>query len=696
MNRFNRTNPGLGKVPRIPNRGCVSYSAGSGKAVDKVKIRVKSVSFGEGDQVHKDRAQRHFEAVRATLHPGQENYGTLQRSQKYASPEYAEINTLSTNKGLDTLRFSEYRAIEPVPQPPVTYKMCSTDFGMDTLRKNKSTPDINLQQGTGAVYGAKEKIVHQYPMLPVKDGVSTLRKAKSTIDVIPHGAMDSALYTREQTIAHKFLRPDGLPYRASQLPHQHDESAIYRPTNRGLETRPDMSAPSYSTDTLDRRQMKQQRPRRPATAHECNVDDADYYTKFDLSAERNRKANADYFNALQQQGAERRQSSIPHGYRTASYRLAVTSPRNKKLLAALPTARYDAITEAESQGNDIPAPYRHSSKPPSPRVGMNSGTLKKKTDVHNDDYVSMENLTNLLAARTTGSVQKSMGRPRPKSLPIQKVYDLPDTYQQTKKPVPIPSQPQLKGILKNSGKYIVNGSNSGPKKSVSTASKVVHVSSSPTSPQASTVERNGLLLTSFPVDKHDGKTDDNKHDKVKFKGTVVQHTAQVHQTPVPPLPLNPVDQCKSSSVCTPESPNWPAPPPPLETTLAPASTLPPLSSTRSTKRPAPPVPKKTPSPRKTATQDSDKKNRRSTNEPASGELLAYLRRIAIHGPDRSPSKCSQDSDAMTLDSEHSDWSKYQDVNHNTNFSEDDYFSYDEDEFDDFDETENDDDDYDER
>lgn len=582
--------------------------------------------------MQKDRSQRHFEAVRATLPQGQENYGTLQRPQKkkYEDPVYAEINTVCTDKRLNDMRFSEYRSIPAVQQRPVSYDMCSTDFGMSTLKKNKSTPDMALQPPHSVMYCSREQTIAQ--AIAEQDGVSTLRKAKSN----PAVTSADPVYMREQGIA---LRPDGLPYRAAQM--SCNDTDIYR--SRGFEQRPDISLPCYTSDTLDSRQTKH-RPRRPATAHECNA--GDFYEQRDTFAvERNRKANADYFNAVQKQGV----SSIPLGYRTASYRIAVTSPRHSKLLAALPTARCDVINECDNK--------------------TVSSSIKKKTDVQNDDYVSMENLTNLLSTRTQAMGGTALSGQR-------QMYDVAKA-QRAAKPVPMPPQTEtLKGILKNRGKYTVN--NNIPRSTAAMSEPIM---------RASTVERNGFLLTSFPLDESDVTSSvENTCTKPTFKGTVIQHTAQVHR---PSLPLNPINQCKANSLESPDSDpkNWPAPPPPLECVVE-SPSIPQGKCIPFPARPAPPVPKKT-SPRREAvprdiSSKSNEKTSKESNEPSSSELLDYLRRLAKHGPDRSPSKCSQDSDAMTLESESSRYTQ-------NNFSEDDYFS-DDDEFDDFDETECDDDD----
>lgn len=734
MNRFNRSNPGPGKVQRIPNRGCVSYSAGSGKVVERVKaVRAKSVSFGESDSMQNERVQRHFEAVRATLQnagddaPGA-GYGTLQpqmQRNKYRDSDFVAAIT----KDLQIKESKPNGHYHKDVCPPTSFEMYCTDFN-ETCSTKK---------------------------LP--DGI-----ARQRVDVSGNQVLEVA-YARQRSTDEAI----NLQCRTGILPHCHSNNKQHgsrtgrfpRPATAHelnfASTANDMNV-AYVHGTLP----SKHRSSRPVTTHECTF--ADYYSESNsersMSYHGQNNPSRD-FNALQKQGAQVRLATIPHGYRTTSYRMAMTGQKHNKVLRDATKSNYEIISEAG---------HSNVSEKQASRNVVSSAHPTKSRLTKNDDYVSMDNLH----ATTSARAAKQGLAADVHSLAIDKDSREGEYAPRTinidysKKSVSVPTsgskKTPLKGILKNPTKHTEVKSKSG----VSTlgAKQTPHlISSTSGDGNVPTVEKNGIFLTSFPVspDKPVTKKISSKEEVFNLKtagsNNVLHHKALIHhsgdelsQTAKAECHGNSDtnrslkkilsektgtsagahDRCSETgnqvsrsdskpghSCLDLKKPIWPAPPPPLQGALTSYTSFESHENettlTRSHKRRAPPVPTKnipsegtgncnstgsqqtkqhggnvTIAP--TSTVQENKKEQRGPPEQ-NGQLIEYLRQIARSGmnvsSDVSPDSNGKNSGAGATNPDYVnyDWyNQYYHSNHGSNnlnasYSEDDYFS-DDDEFDD--------------
>jgi hypothetical protein len=657
VNRFNRSNPGPGKVHRIPNRGCVSYSAGSGKVVERVKaVRAKSVSFGESDSIQKERAERHYEAVRATLQGSGAGtgYGTLQQQVqhvKYRDSHYAKAIAKELPPSSYVQIKDQSKEAKPNGhyhkgvRPLTTFELYSTDFNEVCSTKKISAEGLGITYQHGdSSYVARDqamKTAYDREMLSTDEATLTRLQTRS-------GTMPSFQSNNKQHVSGRERLPRPLTAHElalTGLASRTDDLKMYKSSNAEI---------AYAQGSLP----SKHRPRRPATTHECTM--ADYYGQVysDRSMMHSRQANATHdFNTLQKQGAALRQATIPHGYRTCSYRMAMTGQKHSKVLSDVTKSSYETIGEAAPLSsvenrtlyNVAAADY------------SKNGKLKKY-----DDYVSMENLhANASAVAAKHAITTDAKCSSRISIENRGKGDAQAilSHENSKKSISVPisggNKPQLKSILKNHVKRTEMNGKSG----VSTfcdrqlppnkASPINQVEIKHTSPSSksdgniSTIERNGILLTSFPVSPENqvpkGVASNHeilKSDPVSTKATIVHHKALIHhssnETSKDPKGLghdtsnghvttksspkrilsekiaaavSSHEKCsekaepkainlepKSENSClNPKKPFWPAPPPPLEDALKTNSSKSGESGstlTRSHKRRAPPVPTK--------------------------------------------------------------------------------------------------------
>lgn len=681
-------------------------------------VRAKSVSFGESDSLQKERAQRHFEAVRATLQDAGDEAprtgcGTLQpqlQRDKYRDSDV--FSSITENIQIkDASGVSKPNAhFHKDACPPTTFEIYSTDFGESCSTKKLSE-------------GIAKKPVN---ILHI-EGNQVLKVDEPTKPQSRTGHFHSHNNNQHVSRTGRFPRPvTAHELTLASFASTMNDVSVYK-----------SSEMAYIQDTLP----SKHRLCRPVTTHECTFPD-DYsqtYSKRSVFSSRQNNTGRDFYT-LQKQGAQVRQATIPHGYRTTSYRMAMSGQKHNKGLGDVAKSTCQAISETAHlnviQKQDF--------------CNVVSSTHRPKSRVtRNDDYVSMDNLHDIsssiaakqnLAADVRPLAHLSIGKDVKEGQDKQRTVSINDSKKSISVPMNGTEKTPLKGILKNPTKHTEVKS----KNQLSTFDAKRHIKSSSSS-----------LGDGIAAVKKNGSPDKTMTNKIANHKALIHHSAdELRETADPRchknlgtnnrfskeitgIAVDAHDGCsgsreqmirpnsKSEDCCLDlKKPIWPAPPPPLQGALTSYSCFksdenePTLA--HSHKRCAPPVPIKAMPSKGTQDLNSTVPHHRNrltsltksqqTKEHGdnvqtstmhekgrekggpSGELIECLRQIARSGMNMS-SKSSLDSKekgrvaaATNPDYVNYDWYTQHYANHgsnrlNTSHSEDDYFS-DDDEFDD--------------
>ncbi|XP_048583332.1 uncharacterized protein LOC5501785 isoform X2 [Nematostella vectensis] len=392
---FNRMNPAHGKVPRIPNRQCVSYSAGTGKVVERVKpARAKAASFGEGDK--------------AEGAPGGElRYGGAAEYQRcyLSQKEYQEaVRQANTAKQAKEQQYSESEYARAVAQAQQRV------YGTVDSKRHRNQRDSyeayyghireHLQAAASAERESGQNQSTKYPQHNDSSGrprrPATAHELGSTAkhNGSPRPSADYMYGTMERVPTAQQLiavRASQVQYSTSQL--NQVESRVYdipqanrprRPATANELSSNDYGFSQHNTSDVGRgysttrscrttQQLEFSRHAAGTNVHYIKVDDMDLPRRPDVYSS----------------GKLPTEPNLAPGYRTKSYRMAMLRPKRN----AARQSGYDAIDEMSLMNG------RHTS----PEKGSNVLTVatqitptptknRSKGNLHDDDYVDMSSL----------------------------------------------------------------------------------------------------------------------------------------------------------------------------------------------------------------------------------------------------------------------------------------------------------------